>query len=332
MTGAHRFILWLLAIRLAKVHSETTAWEKAKLSFQLGFQLVFGYSLLEEDEVEHIQGLRVIGAGFPRTGTKSTEQALRLMGHVVYDTRSVVRHDHGPSWVKAAIEYKKGNGTSSTSGLENLVRDIESLGYTATLDVPAHYLAVPISQIRPEAKVLLTVRDTHQQWLESYHYIYRAILQIHACRPWKWIAPSLSFISEVTEVLYQVQSVDVRYPEHLWRPVPWFEFVRSDFQPFDDQDMINAYNTHNEKVIRQLPPDRLLVFNVKQGWPPWVEFFHMQTPEVDFPHVNDRATLRLIRLVIRVVVIGLPVWIVGSLLLLSSLLRRVRSANKAKSD
>ena len=38
----------------------------------------------------------------------------------------------------------------------------------------------------------------------------------------------------------------------------------------------------------------------------------MQTPEVDFLRVDDRTTLLLLRLVIRVVVIGLPAWIVGS--------------------
>ena len=60
-----------------------------------------------------------------------------------------------------------------------------------------------------------------------------------------------------------------------------------------------------------VPPDRLLVFDVKEGWPPLCAFLKKPVPNTPFPNVNDAAmmllTFNTIRIVCWLVVLVLPV-------------------------
>ena len=56
-----------------------------------------------------------------------------------------------------------------------------------------------------------------------------------------------------------------------------------------DRDfMIAAFNRHNADVERAVPPDRLLVYEVAQGWPPLCKFLGVPIPDSAFPRVNSR--------------------------------------------
>eukprot|EP00415_Alexandrium_ostenfeldii_P004324 UN4324 len=46
---------------------------------------------------------------------------------------------------------------------------------------------------------------------------------------------------------------------------------------------IDGYIRHNEEVRRAVPPERLLEFNVKQGWDPLCRFLGLPVPEEPFP-------------------------------------------------
>ena len=46
------------------------------------------------------------------------------------------------------------------------------------------------------------------------------------------------------------------------------------------------YREHNERVKVVIPEERLLVFNVKQGWKPLCKFLGCEIPEEDFPWLN----------------------------------------------
>jgi hypothetical protein len=43
-----------------------------------------------------------------------------------------------------------------------------------------------------------------------------------------------------------------------------------------------------------VPPDRLLVFTVDEGWRPLCDFIGVPVPEAPFPRVNDRAQFKQI--------------------------------------
>lgn len=48
-----------------------------------------------------------------------------------------------------------------------------------------------------------------------------------------------------------------------------------------------AYLDHNEEVRRLVPAERLLEYDVKDGWGPLCEFLGEQVPDEPFPHRND---------------------------------------------
>lgn len=53
------------------------------------------------------------------------------------------------------------------------------------------------------------------------------------------------------------------------------------------QRVIEIFKQHTENVINTVPPARLLVFDVKQGWEPLCRFLDVPVPDSPFPHVND---------------------------------------------
>ena len=45
------------------------------------------------------------------------------------------------------------------------------------------------------------------------------------------------------------------------------------------------YRMHNEEVRRFVPQERLLEFNVKEGWGPLCKFLEVPEPDTPFPHL-----------------------------------------------
>ncbi len=62
---------------------------------------------------------------------------------------------------------------------------------------------------------------------------------------------------------------------------------------FEDRaHAIGVLERHNEEVIRRVPPERLLVYEVKEGWGPLCEFLGVTEPDEPFPRLNDAAEMR----------------------------------------
>ncbi|CAF9936431.1 hypothetical protein IMSHALPRED_010750 [Imshaugia aleurites] len=54
-----------------------------------------------------------------------------------------------------------------------------------------------------------------------------------------------------------------------------------------DKNGKEVFNQHNANVVNITPGERLLVFDVKDGWKPFAEFLDHEVPAGDFPRVND---------------------------------------------
>lgn len=52
---------------------------------------------------------------------------------------------------------------------------------------------------------------------------------------------------------------------------------------------MQVFREHIEKVKTFVPPERLLVFDVSQGWGPLCAFLGKPVPDIPFPHLNDRC-------------------------------------------
>ena len=138
-----RLVCTLVAVTLvdATADSGATRWEAAKL--------VSGFLGLDKQREAGAppRGLQVIGGGFARTGTKSTEAALLRLGHKIYDTRSILECNHADRWVKAAQELRDGKDTE----VRALLEEMEQRGYTATLDFPVNLFAKALAELRSAA-------------------------------------------------------------------------------------------------------------------------------------------------------------------------------------
>ena len=54
-----------------------------------------------------------------------------------------------------------------------------------------------------------------------------------------------------------------------------------------------VFAQHNQAVQEAMAPDRLLVFDVKQGWQPLCAFLGVPVPDEEpFPRVNDTAAFQ----------------------------------------
>jgi len=80
----------------------------------------------------------------------------------------------------------------------------------------------------------------------------------------------------------------------------WEFFDKTVFNAYGDrihdrEFMIAAFQRHNAEVERVVPQDRLLVYEVMQGWPALCRFLGVPIPDSPFPRVNsreERAQLR----------------------------------------
>ena len=50
-------------------------------------------------------------------------------------------------------------------------------------------------------------------------------------------------------------------------------------------------NSHVAEVRRLVPPEKLLVFDMREGWPPFCRFLNKPVPDMAFPKVNDAAMM-----------------------------------------
>ena len=57
----------------------------------------------------------------------------------------------------------------------------------------------------------------------------------------------------------------------------------------DPEHAMAVYRAHTEDVKREIPADRLLVYDVAEGWEPLCRFLEVPVPDTPFPHTNTAA-------------------------------------------
>jgi hypothetical protein len=229
--------------------------------------------------------VRVIGAGFGRTGTTSLKAALEKLGFgPCYHMTEVFAHPrHEAVWSAA--------GRGEPADLEAVLE-----GYEATVDWPACAFYEELMQRHPEAKVLLSVRDP-ERWYESTRTtIYPLTMLLDS-------SPTVRMIFGVITLLAYGGFAGVK--SSLPHDVIWDGTFDGRFE--DKAYAIEVFERHNEEVKCRVPPERLLVYGVKEGWGPLCEFLGVPEPEEPFPHLNDAARMRLGMRAIRTLDAALPV-------------------------
>ena len=203
-------------------------------------------------------GLQVIGAGLPRTGTLSMKHALEQLGYGrCYHMEEVfIAHERARAWAS----YFTGGPVDWDEVFD---------GYGSAVDAPAYIAWRDLMQAYPDAKVVLTMRDA-DSWYDSMRKTILADGYIDSLMTTD-MAPMLGPM--VGAMLSEVPGL------------PPMDGPPSGPPP--KEVMMAMREAHNASVQRDVPPERLLVFEVSEGWGPLCSFLGIEIPATPFPRVND---------------------------------------------
>jgi hypothetical protein len=190
--------------------------------------------------------LTIVGAGLGRTGTSSLQEALVIVLN-------------GPVFHMGEVFADLDSVSTWHAAIDGAPTDWNSLlaGYRATLDWPAVTCWRDIAAANPDALVLLSTRSDAEEWWNS-----------------------------VSKTLFAVLGRD--FPPHL-RPMramneAMFERLTPRWRDRDAAMM--AYDTHNAAVRAEVPGDRLIDWQPRDGWDPICSALDIPVPNIAFPHAN----------------------------------------------
>ena len=199
--------------------------------------------------------LKVIGAGFGRTGTLSLKLALEELGlGPCYHMIEVNAHpEHDAMWLALA----KGEASDWRPMLE---------GYASTVDWPTAYFWKELAAANPHAKIILTVRDPENWYESAAATIFARMLEFEALRS-------------------DPIAVDPARRRHM--EMINTLIVKKTFGSWLAKDRaIAVFNAHNDEVRRLVPAERLLVYESGQGWETLCAFLDLPVPKTPYPKVN----------------------------------------------
>ena len=211
--------------------------------------------------------LQVIGAGLSRTGTASFSKALEIIldGPVYHGGTQTTL---GPeveitSWIKVLRHWPPRNDADKTL-IHNLIASRLD-GYAAITDAPGSGLVPELMALYPTAKVICTVRDS-VSWEKSVESITSAAT-MWFLRGVLFPLPSLHHFVDYINVLREI----------------WMMLYGEREPPTRV-----TYNRHIAWLKEVVPEDRLVFFDVKDGWEPLCKALGKEIPDgIPFPRIND---------------------------------------------
>ena len=194
--------------------------------------------------------IRVVGAGLPRTGTSSQRRAIEhlLSGRCMHMS-AIEGHPFnlGLGWQQAL-------DAGSTDWAQLLQ------GYVAAVDWPASMFWRELSEAFPDALVLLSVRESPEQWWQSMN---KTVLEVGRMA----LAPDWKDGRDLVTLLERFTGTD----------------------QWDAPAVLMAtYERHNALVRHTIPQQRLLEWHAVEGWAPICQALGVPVPTIPFPHLNKR--------------------------------------------
>lgn len=152
-------------------------------------------------------------------------------------------------------------------------------------DIPAVIFTEELVAAYPEAKVVLVERDP-DKWFESYQKTVIAGTGNPLIPLLEKLDPEFIGQQGYAMDLILPNYFGVKEPRSAWcmnRPACFEEWKRK---------AKATYLAHNEMVKRVTPTDRLLLFELEDGWEPLCKFLGSEVPGSPFPRVNETAAIQ----------------------------------------
>jgi hypothetical protein len=211
--------------------------------------------------------MKLIGAGLPRTATTTQMVALEMIGlGPCYHMRDMMADlaKSVPLWRRAY---------DGEAPWDEIFGDSQS-----TVDWPSAFHWRELIEVYPDAKVLLSVRD-HDSWGRSMANTINQVyfgdtLMHHLAQARYKIDPDFAaWIDLMIDMVWDGRGAMAGTEGNL-------------------EQMAEKAEEWNQSVIDEVPEERLLVWNAKEGWEPLCEFLGVDVPSEPLPHVNDTETFQ----------------------------------------
>lgn len=195
--------------------------------------------------------MQVIGAGLGRTGTYSLKAALERLGFDPCYHMETVLQDR-PKRVPHWIDALAGKPDWDT-----VYR-----GFNCAVDWPTAAFYSELNTAWPEARFILSTRNP-ESWAASY-----------GSTIGKLVADRVNAPEPMQAWLDMVHSVTARCAVH---------------DNMSETALAQAFIVHEAAVKAAIPAERLLVFEVTEGWGPLCAFLGVEVPDEPFPRTNERS-------------------------------------------
>ncbi len=195
--------------------------------------------------------LNVIGTGVGRTGTYSLKLAINQLGFGPC---------HHMEEVLFNLPVQVPLWAAAVKGHPDWSAIYE--GYRSAVDWPTAGFHKELYAAYPSAKFVLTLRSP-ESWADSF-----------------------------SETIYKLIAGRDQAPKEMqaWLDMGTGVISKTGFPAgLDRAGLIQAFTAHNEAVKATIPPQQLLVYQVKEGWGPLCEFLGTPVPADPFPRTNDRG-------------------------------------------
>eukprot|EP01084_Bolivina_argentea_P025073 46655_1 len=249
----------------------------------------------------------IVGSGFGRTGTSTLQLALAKLGYKTFHMRELLKDTNKMYlFIQAAelkLKLKQEIKESKTENIKSndiwnhmklnkddfkwsdIFGDDENK-FHATVDFPACAFYLDIMEYyKPNYKVILSVRDNSDKWYTS---ISQTLLQMMALQKNHWLLRKIAA------------------PEHKLHECV-MDLIFDDPQRLGNEEKYKKiYDEWIEHVKQNVPKDKLLIFNVKEGWPSLCKFLNIDIiPNEPFPRSNESkqliAIIKNVKIVLNVI-------------------------------
>ena len=200
--------------------------------------------------------MKIICAGYGKTGTKSIARALRHLGFTVFDweEQSFDCVDH---WVDVF-----------QNGVKPDVKRVYQNADACT-DFPGAFFFEEILDAFPDCKVILSERE-EDSWIES-------------------LVGQLNAVAAVRSEVVSMLSPTASKMAYVYDSV--LNAAYGSCNPNSTHVLRKRYRIHNHRVKSIVPADKLLMYSVTQGWKPLCDFLECEVPTVTFPHENIKSEI-----------------------------------------
>ncbi|MBS0559237.1 MAG: hypothetical protein JSR21_04205 [Proteobacteria bacterium] len=196
--------------------------------------------------------LQVIGSGFGRTGTASLKRALEMLGF-------------GPCHHMEEVFANPPQVAHWQAVAAGRPVDLRTVfaGYRSQVDWPGAHVWRELAAEFPHAKVVHSVRPD-ESWWKSFDGTIGTLLRTYHELP---LPPHMLDMFAVGRKIIEDDTFGA---------------------PLTDKDAaLAAYRRRTEEVLAALPKERVLVFDVAEGWQPLCAFLGVPVPAEPFPNVNS---------------------------------------------